>query len=457
MPSAKQAHAAHAVRCDGCGAAIPIQGLTSTASCPHCSHTQQLDPKLVRSLAGYQHAVQNEVALASAELHRAARSEAQHAAIKTPAIQYLLGFGLMMGLPLVFIISGVIVMKLGVVDERTGGPILGIGAVLAGGVGAVLYGLSSFLLAKSRARRAVALPSATITCPSCGAANPIAPGAAVGRCEFCGAALMPSETAVKFVADAARSAARTAVLERMRQERELVAGYHAYSIQGNTILIMAGAPMTLVLGITAVGFTYEMATGAEPFNPSIIVVWALFFALAIGMTAGTAYVLYKRNVFHKALASLIAAYAGRDLGNLGGTVWWLNKYWAGPYPNDKLAASAPYGSVALVVGGFHCLVEFAPSTERHCRPRLHILVAAWLPGLSDGMGRPPPADEQLRRAHQALFSQGFEGEQNAGGLFLWADRATLKAFRKDPERLAQLGPTLTQAVLVTRGLGGEPV
>jgi len=57
---------------------------------------------------------------------------------------------------------------------------------------------------------------------------------------------------------------------------------------------------------------------------------------------------------------------------------------------------------------------------------------------------------------RALVNQGFEVAQNTGGLFLRANQATLKAFRKHPGRLAQLGPTLTQAVLVTRGLGGEP-
>lgn len=456
-PSGPRQEPARTVQCEACGAQIPVRQLAAAVTCPHCRHDQRLDPALLQSLSGYQRGVQDNLDHARGELERAARSEAQHAAIKTPAIQYVLGFGFVAGLSLITILTGVALMKSGIVDERTAGPLVSFAAVLSGGVGAALYGLSTLVLGRLRKPKTIGLQTARVACASCGAPNHLTPGKPVDKCAYCGAAVLPNRRAMDQGTAAARDAARGATLERMRRERDVVAGYQAYALQGHTIALMAGGPLTLLTGASAVSYTIDALTGDEPFDPAILGLWGMFLTAFVFVFGVVAYTFYRRQSMRSAVRKLAAALHGRELGELKDTVWWLNSYWAGPYPNNNLVRSDPYGSISAVVDGFRALVEYAPTQGRYLKPRLHVLVAAWFPGVSDGSGRAVAVSAEARRAHQQLIDQGFAVEQNPGGLLLRGGEPVLRAVRKNPARLEELAVTLQQAATLARGLGGEPV
>ena len=227
--------------------------------------------------------------------------------------------------------------------------------------------------------------------------------------------------------------------------------------RGQTIALIAGGPLVLLSGGFAFVGTVQMILGIEPFDTAILGLWAMFFVVSCVLLAALGWGWHRRRTVRTAIDSLASSLQGYRLDGVKDTAWWLNTYWAGSYPNETLVKSDYHGAVSAVVDGYRTLVEFSPEADRYHRARLHVLVAAWLPLVTDGTGRPPAASAQASAAHRALVETGFSVEQNAGGLMLRATPAALETLCKKPSRVAEMGRVVQAAVLMARGVGAEPV
>jgi hypothetical protein len=411
---------------------------------------------MVGNLGHYQQAVSAEYQQAQHELGQAAQWRGQERGLDNKGLHYLVGFGLMLGLPIVVVIAGVVALESGLLSQRQA-PFISFAAIGAAMIGVVIYGIWYTIRTRSTEQPGGAAGVATVACPNCGAPHALPHGQALDRCGYCAAALIPSTAVINAGLDAARLVARRARLERWRSERSLSASYQAYGVSGGFILMIAMGPLTLCMG--AVGFisSWEMVTGEADFDPLIFVLWGMFFG-SIGFAVLTMKWLSRRKkTLRQACDTLALQFHGRPIASLQEMVSWLNAYWAAPYPASLLSQGGHYGGAMLMVDGYAVLVEFAGTSDRYRDPRLLILVAAWFPGLSDGTGPAPHPTPAAQAGHARLASDGYKAEQDPGGVFVRANEGMVNLVRKDTSALAHLAPTLSQAVHLARSLGGVPV
>jgi guanyl-specific ribonuclease Sa len=112
-----------------------------------------------------------------------------------------------------------------------------------------------------------------------------------------------------------------------------------------------------------------------------------------------------------------------------------------------------FGAVSAVVDGY--AVQVLRATSSSMPTRIMVLVAAWLPGISDGSGQvqaaPLPAEQQ------ALHQAGFRLAHSPAGIYLTASDEVADQMARDPQRMMELPTILTHAARITRAMGGVPV
>jgi hypothetical protein len=410
---------------------------------------------MLAGLQHYQQQVARDVESAQEHYAHAASMQAQQDQVKRPSKHYLLAFGLMMGLPTAVVIAGSMLFRAGYLESHQA-PLISFAAL-----GSAMLGLIIYVVVWSLGRRGTAKTAAVggtaVACPSCGAAHPFVHGQPLHRCTYCGAALLPTQTVIQAGLDAARAARRHAELERWRKERSLVAAYQGMGLSGNAVLFMALGPMILMLGVGCIAFSWQMATGEEPYSPGIFALWAIWLGCIAVLVGGTWWTRHRKSLVRAACQALAAQLGGHPIETIQQMVGWLNEYWAGPYESRHLSGVGLYGGAFGSMEGYAVLAELFGTRDKYRQPRVHLMVAAWVPGLSDGTGQLPPASAVVEAERQALAQMGFRVEPNQGGLLLVAHGDRVKRFIEDLSELGRLAPVLMHGVRMAQALGATPV
>ncbi len=442
------ASTARTIECARCNAAFSVEAVAAEVLCPFCGHTQPVAEHA--ELAAYQADIGRRVAAANQQHELAAAIEAWNASRSSdPRRNLAMVYGLMLGAPFALAMLLIGLDAVGLLP-RTRGPgiALALGATSFLGLGA--YFVWYFTGRARRTARTAELAPVRVACPTCGAPGALTPGDDVDTCGYCNAALIPSRTVIRQGLDAARVAHRQAAIARRRAQRISVA--RATNLGGWNVfmpVVMFGSVIAM-LGASAVGFSIQMLTGDEPYSPAIFLLWAMTLAVA----GGVAQYVSRRRARKRALAAALADIARQ----LGGTafatanerVQWLNAFWAGDYEQQHLIQTYVAGSAGVDVGGYRALVDVDLHDSRP-PPRLHLLLAAWIPEYSEGK------QPTKRLKDPGLKDLGFLVYRTQGGLEARAQPPLLDACRKDPGAVHVVVTALSQLAALAQRHGFDSV
>ncbi len=440
------------LRCQSCGAAFALLQLTPFVQCPHCHQHQQLPPALLAELQRYQqHVAQHQAVAQQHYQHAEAWQRWTTGKASNPKKNFFMAYGLLLGPAIVLSALAAIVNSMGLLPEFFRGPGLSftLMGLTYGGVGVYLVWYFSGGRAKRR-ESTTRTENVAVACPNCGALGMLTPGEAVDTCNFCRAALVPSQTTMLRAVDAAELHARKAQMERYRLERKGMANVQGYNVSNLLPFILAGS-FLLPLGGSAVMISIQMLRGAEPYNPAIFLLWVLTFALAGGLFGFHHLRKQKRAAFTEALGHVLHQFPGCLHDRVDVVVSWLNQFWSARYQTQFLM-TGPYAMLAWVnARGFPAFLYVDPvSGGQHHSPKLHLLLAAW----------PRPSrqvDQASANAHRARLAQiGFEVSETEAGLMAIADRETQKRAARRPATLHELTPAVFTLTLLAEARGLEP-
>lgn len=454
MGTAPPPPAAAELRCEACGGAFEPAELASRVVCPFCRHAQEVDPAVLERLDDYRGKVERKVDAIAGERRQVARYDAWYGRMRrgSPATVLALTVGFMLFPTLVGLLMWGVVTLLGDAAEDLM-PYVPIPLTLL--FLTALAGWYAWMYSgKKRERAGGALEDTAFACPGCGAVSRIEPGERATSCDFCGASLLASEPVMGASLAGAQRAEHAARLERYRAEREGIVKVYSYTIQSYAHLMVLG-PFALMTGGGAVAFSFEMIVGREPFHPGIFLIWAMFFGCVAAAVGISVYKRGKRERWRAALAAVARSSDGDLLAGIDGLAGWLDRHWAGPYDLRFLYAG-PYAHGATVAsGGYAGLLWLDPTAmSEHHPARGHVLLAAWIPGVTDDQGgdRTPEARallEDLRRVHDVQLQEG--------GLFVALDEADLALLRRDPATVAELATLFPRLADLARALKASPV
>jgi hypothetical protein len=218
----------------------------------------------------------------------------------------------------------------------------------------------------------------------------------------------------------------------------------------------------LITGPLIVGlgwFSVAMAPGPVPDDWAIWLLWPLPVALAGAFVLWGRRSPQGRRAIERGLDRL-AAYLGGDLlPSLAGTVDWLNRYWATPSRLGEYHDGPLHCGAAGTALGYPVMVDVEPDGFSHemvaYPPRVVIYVAA--------VPAPEPAAVPSGRAGQlraAIGDAGFTVETDPdAGLAARAAPPTVKALRRNPAELGNLGPLIGNlaALAAAQGVAPAPV
>lgn len=449
--------AARSVLCQSCGGAIPLSAITPAVTCPYCQHVQALDADVLRELTDYQAQTEAHFQNARHELEQAQAWQSMTGRPGTSAAKNtIVGIALMMGVPIIVSMGGAFLFSAGLLPQAYM-PFLSLAAIGAFMVSFIAYMIWYYGGKRSQASISVDAPS-NVTCPNCGAMSTFQVGQVVETCTHCGGALLASATVVGAGVAAAHQVARAAQMQRFRTERSGMATYSGYSMSSSVPYFILGS-FGLVIVVPTIMFSVGMLRGSEPYDPAIFLMWGLSCCL-VGTLVGI--VLYRRRQrrrFETALRNLAHQLSGQVGWGVNPVVEWLNAFWAGPYVSHQLMVGRLACAVAASPSQYPLLIFIDPiGMSEHYPPKIELLLAAWIPGLSDGTGRPLAHTAETRRLRQWLGESGFSVEYNQAGLYLRGDEMVAKAIRKMPaENAAKLPEIASRLVRLAVGLGASPV
>ncbi|MFK7990786.1 MAG: hypothetical protein AB8I08_32500 [Sandaracinaceae bacterium] len=300
-----------------------------------------------------------------------------------------------------------------------------------------------------------------VACPHCGAPNTLRVGETARTCQHCRGALMPSKTLMFQGLDAARAMAREAKLERHRAERNGMLQVRAYQDATRTYLplfygVTFFAP---ALGVFVLPFSLldDDAPLAAKAGIGMVVVGAV--GLCCALVAAFALRWHRgQKAWRRTLADLATQFHGHASTHLSDMVDWLNATWAGAYDLARIAAGPRFGFVPLDAWGFRAALVLSPtagffSGGSHAR----VVVAAWVPGFSDGAGAPASLTPQATATLDWLRGEGFDVAREEGGLVATATPRVLQLLRRHPESAHQLAPVIGHLVRLAHEIGARPV
>jgi hypothetical protein len=265
----------------------------------------------------------------------------------------------------------------------------------------------------------------------------LTPGSAADSCQYCEAALIPTRTMMDHGIDAARAAVRQAAIDRRRAQREAMARATNMGVFAIIMPVMILGSLLLMIGGTAVGYSTQMLRGAEPFHPGVFVLWAMTIAMVGGVYVYWSRRRQRRDRLRAALADVVRQLGGEVLPQVDGRVSWLNRYWAGDYEQQQLIQTYVAGSAGVECDGYHALVDVDLNASRP-PPRINLLLAAWVPGVSDG------SQPSGRLRDKTLSGLGFHVRKTEGGLVARANQELLEAARRDPDAVHVVVPALAR-------------
>jgi hypothetical protein len=277
------------------------------------------------------------------------------------------------------------------------------------------------------------------------------PGRTAGA-EFSGP---PDGAAVKeALADADREARRLRLARNAVPRLEYLRA-SSQATGGRPVIMAALITGPLIVGLG--WFSVDMAPGHGPGDWTIWLV-GLFPVAIIG-----AFVLWRRRPRRGRQAieqglSRLAAYLGGDLlPSLAGTVDWLNRYWAAPSRTGDYYAGPLHCGAAGTALGYPVMVDVEPdglSDETVTYPPRVVIYVAAVPA-------PEPAAVPSDNAGQlraAIGDAGFTVETDPdAGLVARATPPTVKALRRGPAKLGNLGPLIGDLAALAAAEGVTPV
>lgn len=448
---------ARSLECQQCGSAFEIDRVVPEVTCPSCGHRQRVDPAVLQELRAYRQQVDHRRARITSEQERRDQWEAQFGRMRRGSpLLMLVFFGAITVLPMMagmgaWLLSFVAGARL----ERFVpllGPIMMVGVMVLV-VGYVLWTYSG----KRREERGeISLKGAALSCPSCGAINKLEAGDDTETCDWCGSALIPSTEAIADRIDHSREAERRARLDRYRAERAGIAKASGYNMGPYVHLLVFGSMGVMISGIALV-VTAQMVTGALRFHPGVLVLWLLgiaFFAVMFGITL---YKWHNRSRWTRAANTLARQLRGEAGRGIEGVVSWLDAFWAGSYAKRYIHCG-PYSVwVQGRLDGFPVFVNLDPrGTGRYHHPKIHLLLAAWVPGVSDGGNQPTATGPHIDGQRHDLKKDGKPKVREAG-LVLELRPEWLDRLQKQPERVVELAPLLSRLAHLARDLRADPV
>ena len=455
--SNRGAHSALTVRCRRCDGRIELAEVAPEVKCPFCGTAQAIDPALIDRLRRYQADVRSKYDQIRAEEKQVAAWDRWYGKAKPGSSRIvLLTIALFMGLPLVIMGLFQLLLSLKIIGPRSGALIT---YVILGAEAVVLIAFYWRMYSGKGGRRgSAAVAEAHVACPACGADNSFRAGQVLERCRFCGSSLLPSKTVMHESLEKAQQAVRAVQMERFRKEREGMVKVMSYSMGGAMHYFILG-PFILMTGAGAIGFTFEMARGTEKYNPAIFIMWLFFFG-CIGTLIGITW--WKREVkrrWGEALAALTGQLGGQVCTGMGDVVGWLNTFWAGPYNIVNIITGDYASGARLDLQGYPALFFADPVAAGDKNPaKVHLFLAAWIPGVSDGSDPQAGLDLTGRAAAGWPHGGSFAVEVQQGGLLATADRRTVKCLRREPERTAAtVVPVLHSMAALARSMQARPV
>jgi hypothetical protein len=435
-----QPGAARTIQCPRCHGHFSLQALVAAAHCPYCGLLQQLDTRAeLREAHDYERQVQGDLTRAN-EAHA-------HAAAWERWYGRGSGYG---GLMLVYLICV---------------PLMGLGSMLLGPVlgpalgGGVIVGYSIWYYARSGRRGVqVSAGSAEVACPRCGAPNALGLGRGVDTCAYCQASLVPTPTVMMLGLDAARLARRRALMEQHRQQRSAYARLHrqqAWSQLLPYVWLILAVPVSGGMMIHAAA---RMLVAGEPFDPAVAAMGGGAFVVMAGALLWWLGRRRRARLWQQAMADLAAQLHGRVLPRARGPLEWLNTYWAGEHMPGYLRWSGMACAASLDGNGYHTLVDVDPvrSNERRTG-RVLVLLAAWVPAISDGKTDAPELPGRARAIRDWLAQAGFSCAIGEAGILLSAGEALQKKLRRNPAAAHGLAPVIMAAADLAAALGAGPV
>jgi hypothetical protein len=234
---------------------------------------------------------------------------------------------------------------------------------------------------------------------------------------------------------------RQARLATLAAERNAYAGIP--SLMGYLDLIIGGS-LLLPLGGAATVFSVRMLAGIDANEPWIWLLWAPTLAIVLVLVALRRRRARRRLAVHRALDQLAGDMGGQRLPRFADAVEWMNQFWAAAPVANALYRGAINGALAATLRRYPVLVDVEPDgasgEDVTIDPRVFVYVAAPVPASL-------PPTREVAAVAAALRGAGFEPELFPGaGVLARATGPALKILRREPARLAQLGPVVHDLV-----------
>lgn len=447
---------ARTMGCAACGAKFPIARLEAIVVCPFCEQRQPMPEVLLRELGGFrqQFSAEQTQADAAAQHAQGWRDFSRTHRPVGKGTVFFLQAGLI-GPILLGVLTAKVFPNAGVAPWAVG--ITGFGAVLG-----VLLLRGRFRTAGRReaARRRqptlAELGVHQISCPACGAPNPYDPRRENTPCAHCNGALFPSGAVLRQSLDAARLGKRNALLEKYRAERagtaQLALQFRA-SRSGPLASYKGAIGLTLAAGAILVAATRDFWDEGAPFRLMLLTFWAL-------LPLPFLYV-WRRQQRERALRSRLeaalelVARQGRGVvdDEVAEYIAWLDRHWAGAYEVPYVDLGAWFQSVRVTAGPYPSLIELNLDPRGAAGGSVKVLLAAWVPGVSDAEGPLPQSalPASARPFVERLLELGWSVKVTAAGLVAAMDlqSAAVQSLLREPESATGLTSVLAHVA----GLG----
>lgn len=450
----RETRAGRSILCNNCRSPIPVEVVSGTIHCPFCGSAQTLAPEIAEGLQHHERSVDQKMAAAD-EHYLHANAWQQWSRMdegQGPGPRLLKFYLLVIGLPLVISMVAIFLHNQQLIKIE--GPELSFGLMGVSMISVVLLIIKTSG-AKRGTMRAQVGPT-KVACPNCGARGALTEGQSVDSCQFCKAALVPTNTIMSMQLDAVKVELRRAAMARYREERLGMAKLMGFSAAG-WVPYLAFGPVLAGWGLAMLFGSIEMVRGTEPFEPLILLGWAFYAACIGGFLIFRAWRASKKEAWHRAISDLTRQFHGQVYPKVLDWVRWLNTFWPASYKSTWVAQGRMACSVGLNVGGFATLVIADPTGhDQHRAAKIHILVAAWIPGVSEGTKKRASLNPQAKQAKQALLDAGFHVHISAAGVMAEASQQTIKWLRKHPTAAHVLASTATLVSEVAVGAGGTP-
>jgi hypothetical protein len=246
--------------------------------------------------------------------------------------------------------------------------------------------------------------------------------------------------------DAAELAYRQARLEEFRQERLGIAGLARYDMSAY-VPVFALCPLALISGGNAIGFTLEMRTGKTEYEPAVLGLWGMFFAVLLTALGIWWHRSSRRAAYRSARSDLGQQFPLQPIDDVQGLAAWLNQHWPAPYPTRNLTRDVHSVAASLDVFGYPALLNASFASAKYGGPRLHLLLAA---------SRPRGALLNSHAAVARCSELGFDVSFSDAGLLAVASPETVRAVRKNPSALHLAAVVFSDLAKAAHAAGSTP-